>query len=173
MMICAIVHRHYFRSSHISLLVHLYTLSIKSLTHFSRKLEVKLYYASQCFFFCCRNVMITIFIRPRLHNTASCQSGLTTMLTNSHCSFNRLSKRVVQPVWQLAVYMIQPVVKTVAKPVWQQVVSCKRGFNDHREIYLVNMSQLGKLYILVMVAGVVGFLTGDGKLVMVAGSCSS
>ena len=52
-----------------------------------------------------------------------CQTvtGLTTLLplfvqpgwTNSHCSFNRLSNRVVQTVWQPAVYTIQPVVYPV------------------------------------------------------------
>jgi len=51
------------------------------------------------------------------------------------CSFNRLSNRVVQPVWlsnrivqpiwQPAVHTIQPVVK----PDWQPVVSCIRPFN--------------------------------------------
>jgi len=78
---------------------------------------------------------------PRLHDTTGCQTGLTTALneqplfvqpcwTNSHCSFNRLSNRVVQQVWQRvwqpAVYTIQLVVK---QPVWQQVVSCKRGIS--------------------------------------------
>jgi len=86
-----------------------------------------------------------------LHDTA----GLSTVLNkqplfvqlcwrNSHCSFNRLSYRVVQPVWQPAVYTIQPVVKPVVKraswmfvytirpvvkPVWQPVVSCIQTFN--------------------------------------------
>ena len=63
--------------------------------------------------------------------------GLTTVLNNAvwqpcwmnSCSFNQLSNRVVQPVWQPAVYTIQPVVNPVWQPVWQQVVSCKRGFN--------------------------------------------
>jgi len=61
-------------------------------------------------------------------------TGLTTVLneqplfvqpcwTNSHCSFNRSSNWVVQPVWQPPVYMIQPVVKLV----WQPAVSCKWG----------------------------------------------
>jgi len=36
----------------------------------------------------------------------------------------------VQPVWQPAVYTIQPVVKPVWQPVWKQVVSCKRGFRE-------------------------------------------
>jgi len=43
-----------------------------------------------------------------------------------HCSFNRLSNWVVQPVWQLAVYTIQPVVKRV----WQLVhdtTGCQTG----------------------------------------------
>jgi len=62
------------------------------------------------------------------------------------CSFNRLSNRVVQPVWQPAVYMMQPVVKPVVirvrqpgwmfvytiqpvgKPVWQPVVTCIQTF---------------------------------------------
>jgi len=66
--------------------------------------------------------------RVNKHPTC-CQTGLTTgwmfvytiqpvpvwqpCWTNSHCSFNRLSNRVVQPVWQPAVYTIQPVVKPV------------------------------------------------------------
>jgi len=44
-----------------------------------------------------------------------------------------LSNRVVQPVWQLAVYTIQPLVKPVWQPIWQPVweliVSCKQTFN--------------------------------------------
>jgi len=68
--------------------------------------------------------------RQCIRNTPT--TGLTTVLneqppfvqpgwTNSHCSFNRLSNRVVQQVWQLAVYTIQPVVKPVVKRVWQPV----------------------------------------------------
>jgi len=130
MMICAIMHRHYFRSSHISFLVHLYTLSIKSLTHFSRKLEVKL-----CF-------TMFLFLLQKcndhyLHQTPFTQYSQLSIRfdnhvdeqplfiqpcwRNSRCSFNQLSNRVVQPVWQLAVYTIQPVVKTVVKQVWQPV----------------------------------------------------
>jgi len=81
--------------------------------------------------------------RVNKHPTG-CQNGCQPVWqpcwTNSHCSFNRLSNRVVQPVWQLAVYKIQLVVKPavkrmfvytiqpVVKTVWQPVVSCKRGF---------------------------------------------
>jgi len=81
---------------------------------------------------------------------------LTTVLNEQHCSFNQLSNRVVQPVWQPAVYTIQPFVKPavklttglttgcimytniypVVKPVWQQVVSCKRGLITNRMISL-------------------------------------
>jgi len=39
-----------------------------------------------------------------IHDTASCQTGLTTglttMLNEQHCSFSRLLNSVVQPVWQ-------------------------------------------------------------------------
>ena len=42
--------------------------------------------------------------------------------TNSHCLFNRLSHWVVQPVWQLAVYTIQPFVKQVVKT--NRLVDC-------------------------------------------------
>ena len=56
----------------------------------------------------------------------------------SSCSFNRLSSRVVQPVWPPAVYTIQPFVKPVVKPVWQQVVSCKRGLNEWRTLITSN-----------------------------------
>jgi len=90
--------------------------------------------------------------RVNKHSTG-CQTGLTTGLTtvlnlNEHyCSFNRLSNRVVQPVWQPAVYTIQPFVKPISqlvvsriqtfypvvKPVWQQqVVLCKRGLTCTR-----------------------------------------
>jgi len=70
---------------------------------------------------------------PHLHDTTGCHTGLTTgwmfvymilsvvkpvwqpvwqpCWTNSHCSFSRLSNRVVQP----AVYTIQPFVKLVCK----------------------------------------------------------
>jgi len=48
--------------------------------------------------------------------------------TNS-CSFNRLSNRVVQPVWQPAVYTIQPVVKPVVKWVWQPVECLYTRYN--------------------------------------------
>jgi len=46
-----------------------------------------------------------------------------------------LSNRVVQLVWQPAVYTIQPFVKPVVKRVWQPVVSCKRGF---RKLYMID-----------------------------------
>jgi len=46
--------------------------------------------------------------RPRLHDTAGCQTGWTTG-------------------WMF-VYTMQPVVQPVVQPVWQLVVSCKRGF---------------------------------------------
>ena len=44
-------------------------------------------------------------LKPRLHDTTGCQTGcqtgltagLTTVLNEQHCSFNRLSTRVVQP----------------------------------------------------------------------------
>jgi len=80
----------------------------------------------------------------------------------------RLSNRVVQPVWQPAVYTIQPFVKPVVKPVWQpveclytwynrlsvglttgcivytniypvwqQVVSCKRGLTNNGDLVQV------------------------------------
>jgi len=49
--------------------------------------------------------------------------------TNSHCSFNRLSNRVVQPFWQPAVYTIQPVVKPVVKRVWQPVECLYTRYN--------------------------------------------
>jgi len=47
-----------------------------------------------------------------------------TCWTNSHCSFNRLSNRVVQPVWQPAVYTIQPAVKPVVKRVVNRLNVC-------------------------------------------------
>ena len=67
---------------------------------------------------------------------------LSTVLNDQHCSFNQLSNRVVQPVWQtrfdnrvegtaVRSTACQIVfVKPVWQPVWQQVVSCKRGFTE-------------------------------------------
>ena len=47
-------------------------------------------------------------LKPRLHDTTGCHTGcqtgltagLTTVLNEQYCSFNRLSTRGVQPVWQ-------------------------------------------------------------------------
>jgi len=50
--------------------------------------------------------------------------------TNSHCSFNRLLNRVVQPVWQPAVYTIQPVAKPVVKWVWQPIECLYTWYNQ-------------------------------------------
>jgi len=55
--------------------------------------------------------------------------------TNNHCSFNRLSNRVVQPVWQPAVYTIQPVVKLVVKRVWQPVECFYTRYNRSYRVY--------------------------------------
>ena len=88
-----------------------------------------------------------ILLIPHLHDTTGCQTGCQQPVwqpcwtnshcswTNSHCLFNRLSNRVVQLVWQPAVYTIQPFVKPVVKRVWQPVVSCKRGF---RKLYMID-----------------------------------
>jgi len=51
---------------------------------------------------------------PRLHDTTNRLYRVNKHPTGCqfwHCSFNRLSNRVVQPPWQPAVYTIQPVVK--------------------------------------------------------------
>jgi len=85
----------------------------------------------------------------RLWNRLS--NGFDNHVEQTVCSFNT----VVKPVWQPAVYTIQPFVKpnwqsvwqrvwqlvvsciqtftrlSNRKPVWQQVVSCKRGFTKH------------------------------------------
>jgi len=50
------------------------------------------------------------------------QPDFTTGWTNSHCSFNRLSNRVVQPDWQ-------------------QVVSCKRGFTITSHVRLFRFAR--------------------------------
>jgi len=60
-------------------------------------------------------------IKPHLHDTTCCQTGLTTGLTNSGCLFNTVVKSVVQPVWQ-QLYRVNK------HPTGcQTVVSCKRG----------------------------------------------
>jgi len=61
--------------------------------------------------------------------------GLTTVLNEQlfvqpSCSFNRLSNWAVQPVWQLAVYTIQPVVKPFVKRVWQPVECLCTRYNQ-------------------------------------------
>jgi len=53
----------------------------------------------------------------------------------NNCSFNRLSNRVVQPVWQPAVYTIQPVVKPVVKRVWQPVECLYTRYNQLYCVY--------------------------------------
>jgi len=55
-------------------------------------------------------------------------NGWQPCWTNS-CSFNRLSNRVVKPVWQTAVYTIQPFVKPVVKRVWQPAECLYRRYN--------------------------------------------
>ena len=82
-----------------------------------------------------------------LHDTAGCQTGLTTGWMFVY-TIQPVVKQVWQPVWQpvsqpavsciqtfsrywttswMSVYTMQPVVKPVVQPVWQPVVSCKRG----------------------------------------------
>jgi len=69
-----------------------------------------------------------------LHDTA----GIQPCWTNSHCSFNRLSNLVVQPVWQPvwqpSVYTIQLVVKLVVKRVWQPVECLYTRYNTRYTI---------------------------------------
>jgi len=57
------------------------------------------------------------------------QPVVTTVLNEQHCSFNRLSNRVVQPVCQPAVYTTQPFVKPVIKRVWQSVECLYTRYN--------------------------------------------
>jgi len=89
----------------------------------------------------CQTGLTTVFSEQPLFVQPVVKTGRTTGLTNtvwqpcwtnSHCSFNRLWNRVVQLVWQPAVYRytIQPVVKRVWQPVWQPVVSCKQGLSN-------------------------------------------
>ena len=82
-----------------------------------------------------------MIIKPRLHDTAGCQTGCTTGLTTGLTTV--LNEQLfVQPVVKpgcttglttglttgCIVYTnIYPVAKPVWQPVWQQVVSCKRG----------------------------------------------
>jgi len=76
---------------------------------------------------------VTVTLIPRLHDTtglttgcihdtASCQTGLTTSLTTGCIVYTN----------------IQPVVKPVWQPVWQHVVSCKRG---------LTVIQIGHLFV--------------------------
>jgi len=102
-------------------------------------------------------------IKPRLHDTTRCQTGLTTgciMYTNTQPAV----KPVWQPVWQTAVTCIQPVVKPVWQTRfdnrlnkqwlfvqhgcqqwlsnrWQPVVSCKRGFRVRLKLSLGSYNQ--------------------------------
>jgi len=60
----------------------------------------------------CQTGCTTALTTGCIHDTAVCQAGCRTSFTTG---------------WMF-VYTIQPVVKWVWRPVWQQVVSCKRGF---------------------------------------------
>jgi len=59
-------------------------------------------------------------IKPHLHDTTCCQTGLTTGCM-VYTNIQPVVKPVRQPVWQPAVSCIQPVVKPVVQPVWQPV----------------------------------------------------
>ena len=56
----------------------------------------------------CQTCFTTVLNEQPLFVQPVVKPGFTTGWTNSHCWFNRLSNRIVQPVWQPAVYTIQP-----------------------------------------------------------------
>jgi len=81
-----------------------------------------------------RHTTRSVSLKPRLHdttglttgcihNTAVCQTGLTTRLTTGLTTGCIVHTN------------IYPVVKLVWQPVWQQVVSCKRGLTVNRVGY--------------------------------------
>jgi len=64
-------------------------------------------------------------LKPHLHDTTCCQTGLTTSWTTGCIVYTNIQpvvKPVVQPDWQR---VVQPFVR----PVQQPVVSCKTGYN--------------------------------------------
>jgi len=83
-------------------------------------------------------------LKPHLHDTTGCQTGCCIVYTNiqpvsgsttgcivytAGCQTGWL---FVQPGWTNSGCsfntVVKPVAKPVVEPVWQQVVSCKRGF---------------------------------------------
>jgi len=72
--------------------------------------------------------IITILLKPRLHDTTCCQGGCQSRLTTG-----------LTTGWMF-VYTIQPVVKQVVQPVWQPVVSCKRGLRNDVTITTITQS---------------------------------
>jgi len=88
------------------------------------------------------------FLIPRLHDTTGCQTSCTTGLTT--VLFNQLNKELfVQPVvkpgcitgcihdtsvcqtsFTTGCIIVYTNIYPVVKPVWQPVVSCKRGFTS-------------------------------------------
>jgi len=82
------------------------------------------------------------YLKPRLHDTTGCQTGLYNRFDNRlYTRYSRLSNRLSNGFdsrWMF-VYTIQPVVK----PVWQPVVSCIQTFNRllnrfDKRLYRVN-----------------------------------
>ena len=57
----------------------------------------------------------------RLYRVNKHPTGLTAVLNERTVRSTRLSNRLYNPVWQPAVYTIQPFVKPVVKRVWQPV----------------------------------------------------
>ena len=62
---------------------------------------------------------------PRLHDTTDCQTGCIT-----GWMFVYTMQPVVQPAVQLNSRLYNRFDEPVVKPVWQQVVSCKRGLTE-------------------------------------------
>ena len=70
---------------------------------------------------------------PVYKHSTGCQTHLTTGLTKRlYRVYSRLSIRLYNPVWQPNTgCSFNTVVKPVVQPVWQSIVSCKRGLTYH------------------------------------------
>ena len=72
---------------------------------------------------------VTLFASNALSYPVYTTQPVDNRVEPTDCSFNRLSNRVVQPVWQPAVYTIQPFVKPCVKGVWQPVECLYTRYN--------------------------------------------
>jgi len=70
------------------------------------------------------------FLKPRLHDTTCCQTGLIT----GCIVYTKHSTRLTTGLTKRLYLCIQPVVKPALQPDWQPVVLCKRGLMRYADV---------------------------------------